>query len=191
MLFARDLAAVALAAFALAPLAATAQTVLPLSVNGGWQSFDVDDFAALDGGTGWIDNTSGESLSFTFTLAGPATLRVVDAGFAGDTFSLVVDGQAYASSAVPTVIYDNELQALLDFDAAWADARYSRFEVTLGAGTHTLGGALLQSVLLPSGAPLNATIGAVSLVPEPATVATLMTGLLLLGAVLRRRQDKR
>lgn len=191
MSFARPMAALALAVASLAPLATQAQIVLPLTVNGGWQAVDVDDLIAVDGSTGWIDNTSGEALSFAFTLAGPATLRVVDAGFAGDSFSLLVDGQAYASSTVPGVVYDNELQALLDFDAAWADARYSRFEITLGAGTHTLSGQLLQSVLLPSGAPLNATIGGVALVPEPATVATLMTGLLLLATVLRRRQDKR
>lgn len=191
MSFARPLAALALAIASLAPLAAQAQTVLPLAVNGGWQAVDVDDLIAADGSTGWIDNTSGEALSFAFTLAGPATLRVVDAGFAGDRFSLRIDGQAYVSSAVPAAVYDNELQALLDFDAAWADARYSRFEITLGAGAHTVSGSLLQSVMLPSGVPLNATVGGVSLVPEPATVATLLTGLLLLAAVARRRKDKR
>jgi PEP-CTERM motif len=163
---------------------------VPLTANGPWAEFDIDDFAAQSGGTEWIDFTDGSALTFTFTVSGPTQLRVVDAGFAGDTFSVTLNGAALGTtSAVAPVAYSDSLPSVgTDFDAAWADASYSRGSWLLGAGTYSLTGALLQSVSL-DGAPLNATVGAVMIaaVPEPTSWALLLAGLSVVGVVLRRR----
>ena len=179
---------------AMAALLAAA-TILPaqaavLLPHSGWQAFDIDDLMAASGGTEWIDNTTGAALGFEFTLAGPATLRVVDGGFAGDSFSIVVDGVGHVSSNVPLVRYeDGPASVGLNFDEAWSNAAYSRFELVLGAGAHSVSGRLLQSVRLGD-LPLNATVGGISLVPEPASLATLLAGLGLLTLVLRRGAKK-
>lgn len=191
----KHIAAAALLAVAvLAPLAASAQTVKPLTVGGGWVEFDVDELLAPQGQGGtWID-LDGTPLSFSFTLSESAELRVVDAGFAGDRFAVFVPtlGQN-GTSIVPQTDVEAAANIGLDFDAAWADGgvNFSRLSLVLGPGEYTVSGQLLQSALL-GGQPLNATVGAIALapVPEPASVATLLTGLLLIASVLRGRNQR-
>jgi hypothetical protein len=185
-------AALCAAAVLLAALAAPAQaTDLALPGDGSWLEFDVDSFAAPSFGTGWIDQVDGSPLTFSFTVAAghTATLTVVDAGFAGDTFAVTDHGAPLGvTSAVPAGTTDGAL--VFDFDAALADPAYSRGTWTLGPGSYAIGGRLLQSVTL-DGAPLDATEGGIRLataVPEPALPALLVAGLALVGAAARRRR---
>jgi len=164
-------------------------TVTPLAVSGQWYEFDVDDVQAQSNGVEWIDYSDGSALSFTFTIAAPTELRVVDAGFAGDSFNVTVNGISQLTSAVPTTTYSPTRTAITNFDAAWADTGFSRGSWLLTApGTYTVTGVLAQSVT-NGGAPLNATIGAVMLaaVPEPGTWALLLAGLAVIGVIARRR----
>jgi hypothetical protein len=161
-----------------------------------WHEFDVDSLIAQTSGTEWIDNTNGNALSFTFTLSNDAYLRVVDAGFAGDTFNFVLNSSHYSTSSVAQTEFNNSpIDALVDFNFAWADStNFSRSQLLLSAGTYTLTGSLKQSVLLGSspslsGSPLNATVGGVQIaaVPEANAYAMLLAGLGLIGFVSRRR----
>lgn len=187
--------AAALAATLLAPLAARAQTVVPLTVGGGWVEFDVDALLApVDNPLAWID-LGGTPLQFSFTLAAPAELRVVDAGFAGDVFLVRLNGglSDQVTSVVPSTDVATAANVGLDFDAAWADggANFSRAALLLGPGSYVVEGYLLQTVQ-DGGTPLLATVGAVALapVPEPASVATLLAGLLLVFTALRAHQRR-
>ncbi|MEO8152725.1 MAG: PEPxxWA-CTERM sorting domain-containing protein [Rhizobacter sp.] len=178
--------AAALLAFTALSLVAHATTTA-LSNPGQWYEFDVADGLSQSQGTEWID-LDGAPLSFTFTIAAPVQLRVVDAGYAGDTFNISLNGASYTTSAVAPGVYPNA-PGLTDFDAAWADASFSRGTWLLSApGTYTLTGSLAQSVTDANG-PLNATLGAVMLapVPEPTTWALLIAGLAVLGFAARRR----
>lgn len=174
----------------LAAAGAAHATTTEITVPGRWLEFNIDDTVSPSGGTQWIDTTDNSALSFSFTIATPTVLRVVDAGFAGDTFNVSINGSAFQTSSVATVAYEsNPASTFNDFDAAWADASYSRGSFLLSTpGTYTVTGSLLQSVSF-AGAPLNATIGAVMLapVPEPTTWALLLAGLGALGFAARRR----
>jgi len=187
----KKLMAAALAA--VAAFAAPAQaSPIALAADGAWNGFTVDNLAAADFGTGWIDFADGSPLSFTFTVgAGQrGLLTVVDAGFAGDTFSITNFGAAFgATSSVPV----GSIAALAkDFDAAFADPAYSRGVFTLQAGSYAISGSLLQSVL-DGGVALDSTEGAVRLslsaIPEPSNPALLLGGLGALALVARRRRS--
>ena len=182
--------ALALAAALAAP--AHASTVA-LAADGQWNEFDIDSFAAPAFGTGWIDNTDGSPLTFTFTIAAgqAARLTVVDAGFAGDTFTVTNFGAALgttSSVATGTTAAD----PIFDFDAAYASPSFSHGVFTLGAGSYAISGWLLQSVLDDSGQALDATSGAVRLsaIPEATNAALLLAGLGALGLIARRRQAR-
>jgi hypothetical protein len=166
-------------------------TTVSLAADGSWNEFNVDNQVAPSFGNGWIDFTDGSPLSFTFTIAAGRTghLTVVDAGFAGDTFSLTNFGAAIGSTtAVPTGTTDGPVVS--DFDQALADPSFSQGVFTFGAGTYRISGLLNQSVL-DGGAPLDATDGAVRLqvsaVPEPSPFALLLAGLGAIGLLIRRR----
>ncbi len=187
---------------ALLALAAGAQaTTVSLGADGTWQAFNVSDLDSRTMGVEWIDNADslspdfGSALAFQFTVAAGyrARLTVVDAGFAGDTFSVFDHGASVgATSGVAMQDYDSAPDAGTDFDAALADPRFSRAVFTFGAGQHLVTGALAQSVQF-SGLPLNATVGAVRLevsaVPEPATWLSLLAGVAAVGATVRRRRS--
>jgi hypothetical protein len=178
----------------------THATTVSLLADGQWNRFDVSELDAKSFGVEWIDNADslspdfGAPLEFSFTVAAgmQATLTIVDAGFAGDTFTLTNFGAAFGSTgAVPAGTYESAVDVGTDFDAALADAHFSRAVLTLGAGDYRIGGALAQSVMF-EGLPLNTTVGALSLsvspVPEPGSLALFVAGLGAFGLFMRQRR---
>lgn len=170
---------------------------------GQWQRFDVSTLDALSGGTEWIDGSNslsagfGTPLSFSFTIGEGqiGQLTVVDAGFAGDTFQLFWAGASIGSTApVPVATINTAAYIGEDFDAALADASFSRAVARIVGGSYLtqfqINGRLDQSVQ-SAGLPLNSTVGAVRLtvsaVPEPATGLAMLAGLGLMGLHLRNR----
>ena len=166
---------------------------ITLNADGAWREFTVDDTAGPAFGTGWIDFNDGSALTFNFTIGAGnlGIFSVVDAGFAGDTFSITNNGAAFGQTS--SVAPGNTFGSVADtFDDAFANPAYSRGVFTLGAGNYSISGRLAQSVVDDLGAPLNATNGAVRLsvvaaVPEPSTYALLFAGLAAIGFVSRRR----
>ena len=187
----KQLMAAALAAAVIAiPAHATS---VALAADGSWKEFDVDAMLSSDGGNGWIDETyagDDSALTFTFTIAAGShgTLTVVDTGFAGDTFTITNGGAVLGTTS--SVAAGTSAGALV-FDAndALANTAYSNGVFTLGAGTYSIGGALLQSV----DGDLDATSGAVRLsvsaIPEPANATLMIAGLAAVAALARRRKS--
>ena len=189
----KHMTAAVLAAAAVIAAPAHATTVA-LPADGSWNEFTVDNSVAPAYGNGWIDFADGSPLSFSFTIAAGSvgTLTVVDAGFAGDTFAITNFGTVIGdTSSVPTGTIEGS--SVTDFDAALANPAYSQGVFTLGAGTYSISGWLLQSVLDDTGAALDSTYGglrlSVSVVPEPTGAALLLGGLAALALVARRRQS--
>ena len=190
----KQLMAAALAAAAVIATPAQATSVA-LAADGKWMEFNVDSFLAQDFGNGWIDEDyagDDSALSFTFTIAKGSVgkLTVVDAGFAGDTFSITNFGSAIgATSGVASGTSAGSTES--SFDAALINPAYSNGVFTLAAGTYSLSGSLLQSV----DGDLDATNGAVRLttsaVPEPSSTALLFGGLAAVALLARRRKSAR
>ena len=179
-----------LAALTLAAGAAQAATMVPVATDGTWYAFDADRVST--GSTRWIDasyNFTFDTLSFTFTVPVGlfGKLTVVDAGYAGDVFGVVVNGGAPVSTSGATYSFPSNVG--IDFDAAMADGSYSRGVFTLASGNYTVTGIASAFAADDLGVPFDATVGGlnVALVPEPATYASLLAGLAVLGVVLRRR----
>ena len=191
----KQLMAVALAAAAV--IAAPAQaTSVALAADGSWTEFNVDNTVGPAFGNGWIDYTNGWALSFSFTIAtgNVGTLSVVDLGFAGDTFTVTNLGSVLGTtSSVAVGNVDGAVET--DYAAALANPAYSHGVFTLGAGTYSISGSLLQSVFDNyAGADLDATYGAVRLtsaaaVPEASTAAMLLGGLAAAALLARRRKS--
>ncbi|WP_077034502.1 PEP-CTERM sorting domain-containing protein [Pelomonas sp. KK5] len=166
-------------------------TTVALPSDGSWQEFTVDNFVGPSFGTQWIDFADGSPLSFQFTVPTGfvAQLTVVDAGFAGDTFT-VSNGGAVIGTTSAVAAGTTAGSVVFDFDEALANPAYSRGTFTLAAGSYSIGGALLQSVVDDGGLALNATNGALKLsvtaVPEPASFALLLAGLGVVGLLARR-----
>ncbi|MBT9458065.1 MAG: PEP-CTERM sorting domain-containing protein [Burkholderiaceae bacterium] len=164
-----------------------------LAADGSWAGFNVDGNLppyAL----GWIDDEAA-ALSFSFTIPTgfKGMLTVVDAGFSGDEFRISNGANVLGNTSA--AVNGDALGAIeFSFDAALANAHFSRAVFTLDSGAYDISGLLIKSTSLDGVGDLNATFGAVRLeiapVPEPATLATLLAGLALLTAVLRRRDSK-
>jgi len=190
------------ASFAFSAIAAQAATVIPVTQDGSWYAFTVDALSAQSGGLEWIDSDydlSGgagdfKALSFTFTVADKAILKLVDIYGAGDTYNLAITSasgtSAYTSSSVTARdLNDAVLPFNASFDGAFADsANFSQLTLTLGAGTYTVTGSLLQSVTA-DGVALNSTAGGLSVtaVPEPTSLALVLAAAGVVGVVSRRR----
>jgi len=191
------------ASYAFTAIAAQAATVIPVTQDGSWYAFTVDALSAQSGGVEWIDSDYDlaggagdfQALSFTFTVADKAILKLVDAYTAGDTYNLSITSAsgttAYTSSSVAARdLNDAVLPSFNDsFDGAFADsANFSQLTLTLGAGTYTVTGALLQSVTV-DGFALNSTAGGLSVtaVPEPTSLALVLAAAGVVGVVSRRR----
>ena len=181
-------------------IASSHATVVAVVADGQWNTFNVSDIDSTSFGVEWIDNNNtlspdfGTPLSFSFTVAAgfKATLTVVDAGFAGDTFKVTDFGAVLGStSAVPAQIFDTAPDLGIDFDAALANPSFSRGVFGLSAGTYSISGMLDQSVGLDANTPLNSTVGALKLavapaVPEPSTWSAVIAGLALIAFMARR-----
>ena len=174
---------IAVAALALAAFQANADVVTISDDQ--WHAFDVDELLSGSGGLEWI-SLDGSALSFSFSLAAPAYLTVLDGGFAGDQFRVFDNGTDLGLTSAPGASYPTSLG--LDFDAALADSNWSRGTYLLGAGEHTITGLLTASAVSEFG-DINATVGAVKVapVPLPAALLLLLSGSGLLSVFSRRR----
>lgn len=178
------------AAIALATFSGAHATTVSLT-NDSWQLLDVVDpaFGLGNSSFGWIDINDGSDLSFTFTVGVGQTgyLTVVDGGFSGDEFSVSVNGAALAGTSAAMNSYPDSIG--FDFDAALADADFSRGSYVFSEGFYTVTGALSRSALDDSGTEINATVGAVKLqvIPEPSSFALLLAAGGALTLAGRRR----
>jgi hypothetical protein len=159
------LLAAAIAAFAINTHAAS------IATDGSWAEFDFDGAGSALYDLNTLDTT------FSFTLDQSAILRVVDAGFSGDRFSIVANGSALGATSAPVAQGSSEYP-IFDPAMAWSDSRFSKGSWTLAAGAYTITGSATLS-------PFDSGFGYVSVtaVPEPESYAMLLAGLGLVAAV--------
>lgn len=173
------------------PFSASATEINP--TKGVWYFFDVDEAVSQSGGVEWIDAQKddslgyvgdGSALTFSFLLTKPGFLNVVDAGFSGDIFTLLINGDYYQSSAVEA---NSGVYAGADFAAALAAVEFSRASISLVPGHYTVSGFLNQSAVDEYGLPYMASLGGLRIieVSEPGLFALILVGLMVL--ILRRR----
>jgi hypothetical protein len=187
-----------LAALALMSTLAAQATTISLNADDSWTPFIVngDEQTAP-----WLDYNDGYLVNFTFSIAEgqQGTLTVVDSVFAGDTFRLYNFGAFLGdTSYVPQRTYSDSWVSTFDYDAALSDTSFSRGVFTLGAGTYSITGGLLQSNLqvdATTGAlsAIYATEGAIKLslsstspVPEPSSAALVLAALGVCWLISRR-----
>lgn len=177
--------------FSIVAVHSTATEIVP--ANGNWYLFDIDPLVAQAGNTGWIDAQSDETLGylgdgsplvFSFSLLTSSYLNIVDAGIAGDIFSVVINGKQFTTSNVAA---DSGNFAGIDADYAWSLAEFSRLSILLEPGTYTVSGFLQQSAQDEMGLAYMATVGALQIVEadEPGALLLMGFGLLVFG--LRRQ----
>jgi hypothetical protein len=180
----------ALALVATTALAAPAQaTSTSIATDGAWNDFAVDASYPPGYTNAWIDQADGSVMRFTFTIAAGSvgTLTIVDAGLAGDTFLVANNGTLLgqtshvAANATMDGPYDG-------YDDALADPAYSRGVFTLGAGSYSISGSLLQSVF-EQGSTDGGLRVAVSAIPEPSSTALMFGGLAAVSLLARRRNS--
>ncbi|MCH8178811.1 MAG: PEP-CTERM sorting domain-containing protein [Proteobacteria bacterium] len=188
------------AAVALSAAAAQAATVIPVAQDGSWNAFTVDALStSAANALNWIDTDyspaagDADTLSFSFTVADKAILRVVDLFAAGDVFNVSITSAAGTQLLGTSAVTARDLgDAVLPFAGtvaeAWGNVDFSQLEVVLGAGTYTVTGSLLQSVT-DGGFALNSTAGSLSVtaVPEPTSLALVLAAVGVVGLVSRRR----
>ena len=174
----RSLIAATPAAASLTAQAADTNTAV---TDTGWYAFFHGDV-----GSAWLNdyafNDPGMQ-SFSFSLSGPATLRVAEGGLAGDAFKVFDNGVLLGSTSSPTGGATDD--AGVNFDAAMSGSKWSHGEWLLGAGQHVITG-------LASASPYAAGTGALQVVavPEPVNYALFLAGLGLIGFVANRRSGR-
>jgi len=186
--------ALALASVLACALPAVRAATVALPSDGQWLEFNVDDVVYQDLALHDYAADLNQAASYSFTVASGqrATLTVVDLGFAGDQFTLSDNGRSLGSTHAvqPDVNLSGAFYlSAASADQALADGSFSQGTWSFGEGSHTITGVLSQSLL-----GMNSTNGAlrltVSAVPEPASAASLLAGLGLLGAWARRRRAR-
>ncbi len=167
-----------------AALISTQASAIPLTLDGGWESFTFEEV-----GSTWSDD-------FTFTIASDAYFVVTDAFCAGDRFSFSVNGMSAGNTSVP--FFDNTCTGptfTSDPDFAFASPNWSSGELLLGAGSYTVTGSALESPFGSGGAFAQLTstsVGGPPITPDPVSApATMLLVLGGLGALsLSRRKSK-
>jgi len=158
--------AVVTAMISAAPAAATI-----LTVGSGWQ----DDVINAPG-------TPTANSAWTFTLAAPAILSIVDGYIPDDVYTLSGDllgsTSFYAGSAT-------DVQATGSYDYAWTDSSYSKIALWVGPGSYSFSITGNGAGGTPSG--LGVRLDAAP-VPEPASWAMMVAAFGLVGATMRRRR---
>lgn len=140
------------------------------------------------GGT-WLDDyafNEPNSLDFTFTLTQAGYLNVTDAGLAGDSFQVIVRdalNNVVVNAATSAPGSDTTTDVGVDFDQALANSSFSHGKWLLGPGSYSVSGTVLSSAF--GAGVLGVSVTAA--VPEPATYSILIAGLMVVGAVARRR----
>jgi hypothetical protein len=162
----------------LATAAIVAHAAIVPVVDGNWNQFYFG-----ESGTSWLDDyiyNSPGNLSFSFTLTGPAVLKVTDAGFTGDIFQVFDNGNALGLTSAPNIANTGDMD--VDFDSAYASNDWSHGEWMLSAGNHLITGLSTVSAF-------GAGVGAirVNAVPEPSSSALVLCALGMIGLIARRR----
>lgn len=170
------LAATALAA--MATTAAEAQSVQPLTLNGGWSTF----YFYVYYGDPSIQTLGLQDITYTFSLSETAQLKVTDGYWNGDVFDFTINGvdqgPTSASSFDGSFIGGN-------WEPAYNSPEFSHGDYLLGPGNYTVTGVIAAS-------PFGDGAGAVNLstIPEPGAWAMMLLGLGGLGAMARRRRTR-
>jgi hypothetical protein len=141
---------------------------IPLSIDGGWHTFD---FGAV--GTSWSPT------NYTFSLSGPAVLIAVDAYLAGDRFEIFDNGLSLGSTSLPAGGGGNIGN---NFDLALTNPNFSSGQFLLAAGNHDISGTVLVSTGDQGTGALR-----VDTVPEPSSLLLMALGLVGAGFATRRR----
>lgn len=154
---------------------------IPLVLDGGWQEFT---FGGV--GSTWSD-------SFTFTALSTVYLAVTDAFLSGDRFQFFANAVSIGLTSAPTTQGD---QIGSNYDAAFADARWSSGQAALGPGSYTITGLTVASPFGAGGAAIQLSSQALDgpifdptpPIPLPAAGWLMIAGLGGLAALRRRRK---
>ena len=170
----KRLSTLGLAVALLAVLGGAAQADQTLAVDGGWNVFSWS-------GSDQVWDSQG---AFTYVAASWTSLKVTDGFAQGDQFEVFDFGSSIGMTSVPT---SDGANMGSDWDAAFADSRWSSGEFLVAPGSHSI---TLLTLLNPYGygdAALRADPCAAPTVPAPAGIllGTLGTG--LVGWLRRRR----
>jgi hypothetical protein len=159
----------------------------PITVNSGWHPFYFGDV-----GSPWLDFASpSDSVNFTFTLAGPATLNVTDAFMSGDQFNVVISNGFGGNTSPPVLAVCTGPGACsqgsftFDFDAAFADPNFSHGQYSLGPGTYGVTGTVILSPIANFG--ISQAAVELTATPLPPSWTMLLIGLAGVGFAASRR----
>jgi hypothetical protein len=153
---------------------ASAATLTPLNLDGGW-----DSTAYRDVGNSVIASFR----TFSFTLTGHALLTLVDGYLSGDRFELISNGvsRGFTSQGTPGSKIGNK------WDQAMLDSAFSKRSFKFGPGTYAVS-ILVDRQFGPLGPNRNLGIRLdTAPVPVPAAGALLLSALGVAAAVRRRR----
>jgi hypothetical protein len=163
-----------LAVAALLLLAPVASNAAPIAIGSGWEAFTF----------GAPGSSFSRTFEFTVGAGEAASLRVTDAFLAGDRFAIFGNFFSLLGfTSTPTGLGQN-IDA--DYDAAFADARWSSGQWILGAGSYSVRGITLLSPFGAGGGALRVDRVAVS---EPSALVLLALAGFAGFFFLRRRQQ--